>query len=166
MEQEEYIDKVKKIDWTLYETAYGNAGKDIPDYVNSKKAIPQIESLLIQLFSDNHEEAMKATHYLWCSLCHQYSFISSAALPAFDFLMYGLKNLDNKLKVELLDIFLGFVVTISKKESINTWQGQLRQKVINEREYFEVLSKNADEDIAYFAQEIVKEIRTIPCGRL
>ena len=80
--------------------------------------------------------------------------------------MYGLKNLDNKLKVELLDIFLGFVVTISKKESINTWQGQLRQKVINEREYFEVLSKNADEDIAYFAQEIVKEIRTIPCGRL
>ncbi len=47
-------------------------------------------------FSENHEEAMQATNHLWCGLCHQYAFISSASLPAFDFLLYGLKNLDNE----------------------------------------------------------------------
>lgn len=158
MEREEYFEKVKRIDWTLYETAYGNAGIDIEDYVNSNNYIPNIASLLIQLLSENHDEAMGATHHLWCGLCHQHAYISSAALPAFDFLMYGLKNLDNKLKVELLDIFYGFVVVIPKEEPITTWQGKLRQKVVNERTYFECLSKSDDEDVADFSKEVLEEM--------
>lgn len=106
--------ELKNIDWSQYETAYGNANQDITDYLNPSKYIPKVSSLLLNIFSDDKECAMKATHELWCGLCHQHSFVSSAALPAYDFLIYGLKNLDDDLKIEILDILMGFSICINE----------------------------------------------------
>lgn len=112
--------QIQSIDWSQYETAYGNAGEDIPSYTDPKHIIPKMETQLLNLFSDDHEIAMEATHNLWCGLCHQYSFVSSAALPACEFLLYGLKTLDNELKIELLDILRGFVSVISSDQPRHT----------------------------------------------
>ena len=97
---------IDEIDWSQYETAYGNAAQDIPHFQAGKT--PSVPRSLWDLFSGDRERAIRATGDLWAGLCHQHAYISSAALPAYDFLMIALRELDDELKVELLDIFLGF----------------------------------------------------------
>ena len=97
---------IDEIDWSQYETAYGNAAQDIPHFQVGKT--PSVPSSLWALFSGDRERAMQAASSLWAGLCHQHTYVSSAALPACDVLMLGLQELDDELKVELLDIFLGF----------------------------------------------------------
>lgn len=84
--------------------------------------------------------------------------MSSAALPAYDVLFYGLQNLDDELKVEILDIIMGFSICLSKDLPQNSWQGQLRAKMERDRTYFQTLISHANEDIAGFAQNIVEEL--------
>ncbi len=91
---------IEDIDWSQYETAYGNAAQDIPHFQCG--STPSVPSSLWALFSGDRERAMQATSDLWAGLCHQHAYVSSAALPAYDFLMIGLKELDDGLKVELL----------------------------------------------------------------
>lgn len=150
--------QIQSIDWSLYETAYGNAGENIPLYTDETNVIPKIEAQLLQLFSGNHEMAMHATHDLWCSLCHDYAFISSAALPACEFLLYGLETLDDELKIELLDIFRGFVSVISADWPKHTWQGKLRRMVEAEKSYFLELAESENEEVAGFANDILEEL--------
>ncbi len=65
-------------------------------------------SSLLDLASSDHDAAMKATHALWCGLCHQHAYISSAALPAYPFILEVLDSANDDLAVEILDILLGF----------------------------------------------------------
>ncbi|MDF2985807.1 MAG: hypothetical protein K0R50_1317 [Eubacterium sp.] len=144
------LDEILKVDWHKFDTAYGNA-KSENEYSN-------VAENLKQLFSGNKELAMKATHHLWCSLCHQHAFVSSAALPAYEFLFYGLQILDDDLKVEISDIFMGFAVCMSKESLLNSWQEQLRKNLERDKPYFRKLSTNTNEDIATFATSIVEEL--------
>ena len=48
---------------------------------------PSVPRSLWDLFSGDRERAIRATGDLWAGLCHQHAYISSAALPAYDFLM-------------------------------------------------------------------------------
>ena len=96
---------IDEIDWPQYETAYGNAAQDIPHFQCGQT--PSVPHSLEKLFSGNWNKAMQAASDLWAGLCHQHAYISSAALPACGFLMIALRELDDELKVELLDIFLG-----------------------------------------------------------
>lgn len=75
------------MNWCEYETAYGRADKDIKEYVkvSEKGYIPKIEKQLTDLFSENKDVSLQASHDLWANLCHQYSFISSVSLPSYDF---------------------------------------------------------------------------------
>lgn len=124
----------------------------------------KISVYLQDLFSGDMNLAMKATHNLWCDLCHQHSYISSAALPAYDFLLEGLDKLNDKLKVEILDILLGFASCTSSVyyETANvkplSWETELRQKLIGDIPKYKTLSINGDEDISYFAQKIVSNL--------
>lgn len=117
--------KIDKVNWANFETAYGNAEKTIPIYLKN-------------LFCDDAKIAMDATHQLWCSLCHQQAYISSAVLPSYDILKIGLLQLDDKLKIELLDIFQGFSECTNGKyytsinRTANNWEQEVRQKLIND----------------------------------
>lgn len=155
---EEIRKKITSIDWKLYETTYGNANDDVPVFENDKDLIPKMKTQLLQLFSSNNKEALESTHNLWCSLCYQYAFVSSAALPACDFLLYGIKTLDEELKIELLDIVRGFVFIISKDQPKQTWQGKLRMKLEEEKSLFIELAKSDNEEISKFAEDILEEL--------
>lgn len=145
------FEEIQKIEWDKYETAYGNAASENED--------ANIEENLKQLFAGNKELAINATHHLWCGLCHQHAFVSSAALPAYDFLFYGLQHLEDDLKVEILDIIMGIACGISRENQPDSWQGRLRAKLERDRVYFQVLSSQENEDIASFAENIVEALR-------
>ena len=72
---------IDEIDWSQYETAYGNAAQDIPHFQAGKT--PSVPRSLWDLFSGDRERAIRATGDLWAGLCHQHAYISSAALPAY-----------------------------------------------------------------------------------
>lgn len=155
------IDEITRIDWHAFDTAYGNAAEDIPYYVASEDGrgyTPKVASSLLNLFSDHKETALQASHDLWCGLCHQHTFVSSAALPAYDILFYGLQQLNDDLKIEILDILMGFAICISEDTPVNTWQGQLREKLKRDKSFFQTLNSHINEDIAYFSRSIVTEL--------
>lgn len=153
-------EKILATDWRDFDTAYGNAAEDITYYVSNadnRGYIPNVAQLLLSLFSNNKKVALQASHDLWCSLCHQHSFVSSAALPVYDILYYGLQNLDDDIKVEILDIFMGFAVCLPKEAlKSNSWQEQLRGKMERDKSYFEMLISHTNEDIAAFAKNIIE----------
>lgn len=146
---------IDEIDWSQYETAYGNAAQDIPHFQVGKT--PSVPSSLWALFSGDRERAMRATSDLWAGLCHQHAYISSAALPACDFLMIALRELDDELKVELLDIFLGFAVCTGRNAETD-WERQLRDKLTSHLPVFAGLVSSENEDISYFSERIVEEL--------
>ena len=154
-------DEIAKIDWRNYDTAYGNAAEDIPHHVQAGEQrgyTPKIAQSLLDLFSGDKEAALQATHDLWCGLCHQHAFVSSASLPAYDILFYGLQNLNDDLTVELLDIFMGFAICICKGTPDCMWQGQLRAKLEKDKPFFHKLTSHNNEDIAVFSESIVAEL--------
>ena len=154
-------EKILAIDWRNYDTAYGNAAQDVPYYVpigDGREYVTSVGQSLLALFSDDKKAALQASHELWCSLCHQHAFVSSAALPAYDILFYGLQNLDDALKVEILDIFMGFAICLPKDTPKNSWQGQLRAKLENDKPYFQLLLSHTNDTIAGFAENILEEL--------
>lgn len=149
------------IDWSQYETAYGNAAKDVPYQVphgDSRGFMPKVEQALLDLFAEERETALQASHDLWCELCHQHAYLSSAALPAFDFLFYALTHLGIELQVELLDIFYGFAACSSNSDAPGSWRGQLRAKLMEQKMYFQQLAGCPEEEIAAFAELIVEAL--------
>lgn len=149
---------ILSVNWADYETAYGNADKEYYPKSNKNICIPKVKNMLIDLFSDDKETQLKASHNLWCSLCHQHVFISSAALPSFDILFFALENSEDDIKVEILDIFLGFAVCVSNAIRKDSWEYELRIKMINHKTYFEELMQHSNEDIAYFSNEIINKL--------
>lgn len=153
---------IYKIRWKEYKTAYGNADEDIPHYVpikNTRGYTPKVSTSLFELFSPDKKKSMDATHDLWCGLCHQHSYVSTAALPSFDVLLIALKTLDDRIKVEILDIFLGFAYCTSNDDILmNNWKGLLRNKMIENIEYFKELSEHSSEEISSFALNILDEL--------
>lgn len=156
------LELITTTDWSQYETAYGNASEDIPCYVqtgDNRGCTPKIKQSLTDLFSDDTKTAMQATHDLWCGLCHQHSFVSSAALPAFDILLYALQNLNDEIKVEILDILFGFAICTSDEDSPASWHGQLREKLKQNKEYIQSLVGHKNEEIDSFAKDIMEELQ-------
>ena len=146
---------IAEIDWSQYETAYGNAAQDIPHFQCGQT--PSVPRSLGELFSGDRERAMRAASNLWAGLCHQHAYISSAALPACDFLMIALRELDDGLKVELLDIFLGFAACTGRSAETD-WEKQLRDKLTSHLPVFAGLVSSENEDISYFSGRIVEEL--------
>ena len=139
--------RITDINWSDFETAYGSA-KKIPAYLQD-------------LFSGDMDLAIEATGWLWASLCHQHAYISSAALPSYDFLLAKLNDANDLLKVEILDIILGFAVCThaeyykTNKLAPQEWEIELKRKLLGDFDKFKALSLSQNEDISYFAGEIV-----------
>jgi hypothetical protein len=112
---------------------------------------------LKNLFSRDINFAADATHQLWYALCHQHTYISDAALPAYEFLKKGLLELNDDLKTEILDIFKGFAYCTSNSYSnkdLLDWERQLRDKLLCDRAIFDQLNTHLDADIVGFVNEI------------
>lgn len=132
---------ISAVPWERYETAYGSAAG--------------VGELLRKLFFGEPAAAMEASHQLWCGLCHQHAYLSSAALPALDILLSGLEVLPVPLKVELLDILYGFAAC-TKRDQGEAWQRELREKLLAQRPRFRELADHPNEDISGFAENILE----------
>ncbi len=82
------------IDWSTYSTAYGSA-EPVPGW-------------LFDLRYAELEDAERAGHNLWASLCHQKGQLASAVLPALPFLFEFLPHVAEILQIEIVDILDGF----------------------------------------------------------
>ena len=150
------ISKINEINWSAIIIKY--------DWTTEISGNAEdIGTALRDLYSNNIDLAMEATHSLWCKFS-QHSYISSATLPTYDFLIIGLDELEEKLKVELLDIFLGFAVYTEDvfhsdtKCDLLQWEMELYNKLKYDIDKFKKLTNSSNKSIAYFSNEIVSYI--------
>ncbi len=138
----DFRSRVTSVSWSEYETAYGNASV--------------VSDQLLRLASSDHEAAIATTHELWCGLCHQHAYVSSAALPACPFLLEVFDATNDLIRVELLDIFLGFVSCTHPKHATVDWQRQLHATMLDELPRFREHTKHTNSDIVAFAELILE----------
>jgi hypothetical protein len=141
--------EIDKVDWKEFYTAYGVA--------------ENVSTQLKTLSSSNRDHAIAAAFELWCSLCHQHAYISSAALPSYPILFKVLCTSDDKLAVEILDIFWGFAkcssVDFFGSPQEQSWVVELRNLMKKNLSHFEKLAMSSDESIQDFAGWISEELK-------
>ncbi|MCX6952433.1 MAG: hypothetical protein NTV51_09745 [Verrucomicrobia bacterium] len=131
------VDEMARIDWLGFSTAYG-----APDTVS-----PDLRLLLF----GSQRQALAAAHRLWCGLCHQHAYVSSAAEPALRFLLIGLKESNDLLRVEILDILLGFVVCYDPAVPFSV---RILAEMKGEKTFLADLQQSSDKEVAEFARSI------------
>jgi hypothetical protein len=144
--------RLAAVPWDFLGTAYGRATRT-PDQ-------------LMDLLDDDWETAFQASHDLWCSLCHQHAYVSSAALPALPFLLEALELGDDRLAVEILDILAGFAICTAPPSrtgpfatpSDSVWAVELRRRLQEERSRFEALRESAEGEVAEFADWVLEAL--------
>lgn len=134
------------VDWAGYQTAYGGAER--------------VGSQLLALNSANHQAAMDASHDLWCGLCHQHASVSSAAMPAYPFLVEFLADACDTLKVEILDILLGFAICSMPDVPVTAandlkWRNALHSAFVDDIAIYKELASSENGEIVDFAERIV-----------
>ena len=143
----DFEQRLHQINWAAYETAYGQANN--------------IPMELARLAGDDHDAAMDASHQLWCGLCHQHAYISSAALPAYPFIVEVLDTANDELAVEILDILTGFAFRSTRGPDGSSpveWECNLRKQLRDQLPQFQALAKHHNVDVADFAKKIVENL--------
>ena len=135
------------IDWSGYSTAYNAPESVAPD-------------LKLLLFG-SEAQASRATHRLWCGLCHQHAYVSSAAEPALPFLLLGLKESSDPIRVDILDILLGFVVCYDPKLPFSR---RIFGRLKSEYQYMFDLVSYSHQGVAELAKSIIDEIKNKETG--
>lgn len=99
-----------------------------------------------------------AGHWLWCSLCHQHAYVSSAALPAAPFIIDVLGRKQAPIVVEALDILLGFIrCTEPSMADSPAWHFELRKVALSAMPTVRRLAGSADPAVADMAQQLLSE---------
>jgi hypothetical protein len=152
----DFLERASKIDWGSLDTAYGPGD--------------QVGRWLVDLTSPDPKTAFEATHWLWCSLCHQHAYVSRAAAPALPFLLEIAECADDLLLIELLDILWGFAICSRPPHSAwptgGDWVIELRETLLARREWFDNLTHSANEDVADFAEKIIKCLKPVEAAVL
>jgi len=138
----DFQQRVDAIDWAQFHTAYGVA--------------TSVPLQLARVAGQSHDDAMEASHELWCGLCHQHAYVSSAALPACRFLFEVFDSAGRDLRVELLDIFRGFAVCTRPDHDPADWALELRAIMWRRLSMFKDLCQHDDEEISGFCEDIVE----------
>lgn len=136
-------ERLQAIDWGGYRTAYGPAH--------------DVSGQLARLASPDEAEALSAAGDLWAGLCHQHAYVSSAALPALPFLLEVLDRTSDPVRVEILDILLGFARCSHPTDVPPSppWIQELRARLLAERPRLERLAEHPDEAVADFAGAVL-----------
>ncbi|WP_460549386.1 hypothetical protein [Hymenobacter daeguensis] len=142
----EVLEMIAKVNWAEFGTAYGNAEYSVPIYLKN-------------IFCTDESVALLAAHQLWCSICHQGVNMADAALPSYEILKTGLVTLSGNLKIEILDIFTGFALCMSKEyitypNELSAWEKQVQHKLMRDRSLFNSLIDNHNEAISASAKLI------------
>jgi len=152
-----FAERITAVDWTAFRTAYGRAD-DVPNQ-------------LLQLASPDKATALKASHDLWCGLCHQHVQVGTAALPALPFILEVMQTSEDSLVYEILDIILGFAKGVNRKRIVDflralgheprpdpEWVIALRVLLVNEANRFRMLAAHSNPGIAESANSILQEL--------
>ena len=137
----ELIGEIEAVQWEDFDTAYG-ASESVP------------LDLKLLMFGDQ-KQSLAATHRLWCGLCHQHAHMSSAAEPALAFLLLALRESDDLIKIEVLDILVGFV--ICQQPEIEFSQRVLCA-IVERRQEIEDLKSSQHEEVAGFANSVCEAL--------
>jgi hypothetical protein len=142
----EILGEIEKIDWLQFGTAYGNAKDTVPYYLKN-------------IFCTDEKTALDAAHQLWCSICHQGVNMTNAALPAYEILRKALLNLNDSIKVEILDIFVTFALCTSQEyntvpNELFNWEKEIQSKLLRDRNIFETFKASDEEEIAGMAKTL------------
>jgi len=143
--RETFRERLHSIDWAGYCTAYGTA--------------VQVPEQLLRL-AGGGREAMAASHDLWCGLCHQHAFVSSAALPALPFILEVRDRADEALTAEILDLLLGFASCTRPEPTGDgpTWIAELRRCVAQQLPHLRELVDHPNVEISDLAGRIIGEL--------
>jgi hypothetical protein len=133
--------EINTIDWMTFDTAYENP-----------QTVPVDLKLL--LFGDE-DQAIHAIDRLSASLCHQHAYLSSAAEPALPFLIEAVQRSDERMKVHILDILLGFV---SCHDPELPFTNRILEGISAERPILEILRNSEREDLAEFAEMVCEAL--------
>jgi hypothetical protein len=141
--------EIDQVNWQDFSTAYGIADN--------------VPSLLRQLAAPDAENATEASHNLWCGLCHQHAYVSSAALPSYPILLKVLHSADEELAVEILDILLGFARCTAPVAGIDPssrphWEADLHDQMIADKGAYEAFAKSGNEVVRGFASDIIEAL--------
>jgi hypothetical protein len=145
--------RLGSIPWADFGTAYGPA--------------VQVPDQLRRLAGPDEKAALAASHDLWCGLCHQHAYVSSAALPALPFILEVLDRAGEQLTIEILDILLGFArcTNPGSEPDPPAWAGALRALVAAERPRLGRLATHPNAEVADFARAVLQELEPPRWGR-
>jgi hypothetical protein len=161
-EDASFDNRVRAVDWSQYSTAYDRAdakhafraGRQICEQWGS------VADQLIRLRSADASDALEASLHLWCGLCHQDAYVSSAALPALPFILEVLDHADETLATDILDTLLGFARC--SRSASEPWIGALNDRLKAELARFERLAVHANHEIAESARYVVEALTATP----
>lgn len=160
-----YEQRVRGIDWAPYRTAYGSASKRLV-FVRKDGRGPEdnwgsVADQLVRLASRDPAEAQTASHQLWCSLCHQHAYVSSAARPAFPFLLEVLDSACESLQVEILDIVVGIAscCLTGRLDPDGEWAKELEVDIRSAVPRFRALAAHPNEEIADWANKYLQILK-------
>ena len=148
-------ERLAAIPWADFGTAYGPA-VNVPDQLR-------------RLAGPDEQAALAASHELWCGLCRQHAYVSSAAAPALPFLLEVLDRAGEQLAIEILDMLMGFAVCTRPGAgsagpgfypSAPGWVGELRAAVAAERPRLERLATHPNAEVADFARGVLEELES------
>lgn len=152
----DFAERLDEIDWSGFRTAYGNAAVG-PVFQYGRGNVTNWRSVpdqLLRLAGPDPKAALEASHQLWCGLCHQHAYVSSAALPALPFLLDVLDGANDGLSIEILDIVAGIAICAQHGhgDPKGDWVRSLRQCLAQERGRFQRLASHPNEEFHHWAE--------------
>ena len=153
--------KTDAIDWSKYRAVHGSADLSIEVEGKSegffkrlfsgpppKEKIGTIAELLTKLDGDDESEALKAYHHIAQAVCRN-EFVTSAAAPAYPFILKSLEKSVSeekfKLADHLLELLRGFAINIYRKTTVpkGEWADELDKQLKESISLFKQLAEHS-----------------------
>ncbi|MBZ9751611.1 hypothetical protein K7W42_12115 [Deinococcus sp. HMF7604] len=136
------------INWRLYETAYGSA-EAVPDQ-------------LFDLLTGSSEVQLAAAHQLWCALCHQHAYLSSAAAAALPFLLRAIQGPEAAVREAVLNILSGFAYhsVPPRTGEQPSWVTEIRRVLLQCQSEFEIIAQQETGESQEWASQILEDLNT------
>lgn len=143
MNEREFRAGLARVSWGEHRTAYGK-GHDVPTW-------------LLAMRFGSLEEAGRAGHMLWCSLCHQHAYASAAGEPAIPFLVAVLEaRREPALQAEALDILRGLAFcTQPGHPDPEAWHHRVHQDIVGLLPRVRAFTASADPEVAGQATALI-----------
>jgi hypothetical protein len=153
--QHDFVDRVFKVRWWSYWTAYEIAW--------------QVPLHIVELASTDKMTACRAAFDLGNELCHQHVQLSAAANPALPFIIEALNTADDDVLLEGLYILLGFAkgTNLTRVRDccgptalLPKWAGVVRETLLRQLPQFHAIARSRNVEVREYATVIIDELNT------